>query len=99
MYFAPVSVRPVRKPHCWFSHEAAHVYFAPGLKQLLYNYLFPLNWLNRLEWIIYKHYSAGPLQLYFDRCISTIDKLRVLNNCDHLNYMYNHSIKCHKNLR
>ena len=31
MYFAPVSVRPVRKPHCWFSHEAAHVYFAPGL--------------------------------------------------------------------
>ena len=41
MYFAPVSVRPVRKPHCWFSHEAAHVYFAPGLKQ--YNYLFPLN--------------------------------------------------------
>ena len=21
----PVCVRPVRKPHCWFSHEAAHL--------------------------------------------------------------------------
>ena len=21
----PVCVRPVRKPHCWFSHEAAHM--------------------------------------------------------------------------
>ena len=22
--YSPVCVRPVRKPHCWFSHEAAH---------------------------------------------------------------------------
>ena len=22
--YRPVCVRPVRKPHCWFSHEAAH---------------------------------------------------------------------------
>ena len=22
----PVCVRPVRKPHCWFSHEAAHLF-------------------------------------------------------------------------
>ena len=22
----PVCVRPVRKPHCWFSHDAAHIY-------------------------------------------------------------------------
>ena len=24
--FRPVCVGPVRKPHCWFSHEAAHVF-------------------------------------------------------------------------
>ena len=23
--YRPVCVRPVRKPHCWFSHEAAHI--------------------------------------------------------------------------
>ena len=23
--YSPVCVRPVRKPHCWFSHEAAHI--------------------------------------------------------------------------
>ena len=23
--YRPVCVGPVRKPHCWFSHEAAHV--------------------------------------------------------------------------
>ena len=23
--YSPVCVRPVRKPHCWFSHEAAHM--------------------------------------------------------------------------
>ena len=24
--YRPVCVGPVRKPHCWFSHEAAHNY-------------------------------------------------------------------------
>ena len=24
--YRPVCVGPVRKPHCWFSHEAAHLY-------------------------------------------------------------------------
>ena len=24
--YRPVCVGPVRKPHCWFSHEAAHIY-------------------------------------------------------------------------
>ena len=28
--YRPVCVRPVRKPHCWFSHEAAHL-FTVGL--------------------------------------------------------------------
>ena len=23
--YSPVCVRPVRKPHCWFSHEVAHL--------------------------------------------------------------------------
>ena len=23
--YRPVCVGPVRKPHCWFSHEAAHI--------------------------------------------------------------------------
>ena len=23
--YSPVCVGPVRKPHCWFSHEAAHM--------------------------------------------------------------------------
>ena len=23
--YKPVCVRPVRKPHCWLSHEAAHI--------------------------------------------------------------------------
>ena len=23
--YRPVCVRPVRKPHCWFSHEVAHI--------------------------------------------------------------------------
>ena len=25
--YRPVYVGPVRKPHCWFSHEAAHFFF------------------------------------------------------------------------
>ena len=24
--YRPVCVGPVRKPHCWFSHEAAHIF-------------------------------------------------------------------------
>ena len=24
--YRPVCVRPVRKPHCWFSHEAAYLF-------------------------------------------------------------------------
>ena len=24
--YSPVCVGPVRKPHCWFSHEAAHLF-------------------------------------------------------------------------
>ena len=24
--YSPVCVRPVQKPHCWFSHEVAHMY-------------------------------------------------------------------------
>ena len=26
--YSPVCVGPVRKPHCWFSHEAAHILFS-----------------------------------------------------------------------
>ena len=26
LYGRPVCVGPVRKPHCWFSHEAAHMF-------------------------------------------------------------------------
>ena len=26
--YSPVCVGPVRKPHCCFSHEAAHIFFA-----------------------------------------------------------------------
>ena len=26
--YSPVCVRPVRKPHCWFSHKVAHLYRA-----------------------------------------------------------------------
>ena len=29
--YRPVSVRPVRKPHCWFSHETAHIYMYMSL--------------------------------------------------------------------
>ena len=25
--YRPVCIGPVQKPHCWFSHEAAHLYF------------------------------------------------------------------------
>ena len=25
--YRPFCVRPVRKPHCWFSHETAHMFF------------------------------------------------------------------------
>ena len=25
-FYSPVCVGPVRKPHCWFSHEAAYLY-------------------------------------------------------------------------
>ena len=34
--YSPVCVEPVRKPHCWFSHEAAHMTAAiQGLKSCL----------------------------------------------------------------
>ena len=29
--YRPVCVRPVRKPHCWFSHEAAHILGEDGV--------------------------------------------------------------------
>ena len=28
-FYSPVCVRPVRKPHCWFSHEVAHLCLFP----------------------------------------------------------------------
>ena len=28
--YSPVCVGPVRKPHCWFSHERAHMLGSPG---------------------------------------------------------------------
>ena len=28
--YRPVCVGPVRKPHCWFSHEAAQLYASSG---------------------------------------------------------------------
>ena len=32
--YRPVCVRPVRKPHCWFSHEAAQIMGQPHYKYL-----------------------------------------------------------------
>ena len=29
--YSPVCVGPVRKPHCWFSHEVAQMYYTSGL--------------------------------------------------------------------
>ena len=26
LLYRPVCVRPTRKPHCWFSHEATHLF-------------------------------------------------------------------------
>ena len=26
--YSSVCVRPVRKPHCWFSHDAAHIFMS-----------------------------------------------------------------------
>ena len=41
--YRPVCVGPVRKPHCWFSHETAHmlkVSFTINLTILIYNVYF-----------------------------------------------------------
>ena len=32
--YRPVCVRPVRKPHCWFSHEAAQILYLYVLRCL-----------------------------------------------------------------
>ena len=47
----PVCVGPVRKPHCWFSHEAAHIislrlnarHLVKGLNRLLKSIYCPKN--------------------------------------------------------
>ena len=31
--YSPVCVGPVRKPHCWFSHEAAQMFVEPRVSQ------------------------------------------------------------------
>ena len=44
--YCSVCVRPVQKPHCWFSHEAAHISVAPikALCSERYN-----DWKDKLE--------------------------------------------------
>ena len=36
--YSPVCVRPVRKPHCWFSHEVAHIVNKLFQKTMLLQY-------------------------------------------------------------
>ena len=52
----PICVGPVRKPHYWFSHEAAHLYL---FKETLAFCTFPnkLQYLMRLMFIVGVKYS------------------------------------------
>ena len=34
--YRPVCVGPGRKPHCWFSHEAAHIYLIYSTENMKY---------------------------------------------------------------
>ena len=34
-FYNPLCVRPVRKPHCWFSHEAAQIFISPYSIEIL----------------------------------------------------------------
>ena len=41
--YSPVCVGPVRKPHCWFSHEAAHLFALNIITQGLLHAWFDKN--------------------------------------------------------
>ena len=47
--YRPVCVRPVQKPHCWFSHEAA---------QLLYGLFHGILQINNKS-LTLKHFNNG----------------------------------------
>ena len=50
--YRPVCIGPVRKPHCWFSHEAAH--FRPTLKLQFKSLFSTPQYLTRGEFIYCK---------------------------------------------
>ena len=52
--YRPVCVRPVRKPHCWFSHEAAHI---ESLAKRLY--LMTVQQMGTLSQCVLVAYHSG----------------------------------------
>ena len=48
--YRPVCVRPVRKPHCWFSHEAAQCSYKPTVMLPLYSIVVNVH-TSRSTWI------------------------------------------------
>ena len=54
----PVCVGPVRKPHCWFSHEAAHLFIADITSSFsLLTFIF-FNFLQITEFAIKTKHTA-----------------------------------------
>ena len=43
--YRPVCVGPVRKPHCWFSHEVAQIVISEHISKLLVSY-FEYGWFT-----------------------------------------------------
>ena len=49
--YRPVCVGPVRKPHCWFSHETAHILWSKNMK-------------NVYPWAVYHLHENHTLTLF-----------------------------------
>ena len=61
--YRPVCVRPVRKPHCWFSHETAHI-IRLCMKRLKYSFTVYIECLAKLL------FSDFRLSLRFTRSLA-----------------------------
>ena len=51
--YSPVCVGPVLKPHCWFSHETAHIIFA--FIELIVMYLWDFPYIFNLDFVMSDH--------------------------------------------
>ena len=76
--YRPVCVRPVRKPHCWFSHGAAHLPVHVGASSLMiYRRTFMLRITKFCPCKIQRFFLAIKFE-NFGKCLVLLFSLKTL---------------------